>query len=74
MAAQDPKKGEQVIPITSASPDLIKPPVGYPFTAYCSEAVPPVKELIDPGITEFSDTLIARCWNLHSMAKEVQFV
>lgn len=63
-----------MIPIIGTSPDLIKPPVSYPFTVYCSEAVPPVKELIDPGITEFSDTLIAHCWNLHSMAKEVQFV
>ncbi|MEK4047498.1 hypothetical protein NSU18_28215 [Paenibacillus sp. FSL H8-0048] len=63
-----------MIPITLAYPDLIKPPVGCPYTAHCSEAVPPVKEWIDPGITEFSDTLIAHCWNLHSMAKEVQFV
>lgn len=63
-----------MIPITLASPDLIKPPVGYPFTARCREAVLLVKEWIDPGITEFSDTLMAHCWNLHSMAKEVQFV
>lgn len=35
----DPKKGEPVIPIIGTSPDLIKPPVGYPLTARCSEAM-----------------------------------
>ncbi|KWX89454.1 peptide ABC transporter ATP-binding protein [Paenibacillus riograndensis] len=73
MPRLDQKKGEPLIPIIGTPPDLIKPPVGCPFTARCSEAMH-VCEQIDPGATEFSETHMARCWNLHSMAKEVQFV
>ncbi|WNS46799.1 ABC transporter ATP-binding protein [Paenibacillus sp. MMS20-IR301] len=73
MPRLDQKKGEPLIPIIGTPPDLIKPPVGCPFTARCSEAMH-VCERIDPGATEFSETHMARCWSLHSMAKEVQFV
>lgn len=73
MPRLDQKKGEPLIPIIGTPPDLIKPPVGCPFTARCSEAMH-VCEQTEPGATEFSDTHMARCWNLHSMAKEVQYV
>ena len=73
MPRLDQKKGEPLIPIIGTPPDLIKPPVGCPFTARCSEAMH-ICEGVDPGATEFSETHMARCWNLHSMAKEVQFV
>ncbi|NGM81768.1 ABC transporter ATP-binding protein [Paenibacillus sp. 7124] len=71
MPRLDQKKGEPLIPIVGTPPDLIKPPIGCPFTARCSEAMA-ICERIDPGTTEFSDTHTARCWNLHPMAKEVQ--
>lgn len=70
MPRLDQKKGEPLIPIVGTPPDLIKPPIGCPFTARCSEAMS-VCERIDPGATEFSDSHMARCWNLHPMAKEV---
>lgn len=70
MPRLDQKKGEPLIPIVGTPPDLIKPPLGCPFTARCSEAMA-VCERIDPGATEFSDSHMARCWNLHPMAKEV---
>ncbi|UQZ32893.1 peptide ABC transporter ATP-binding protein [Paenibacillus sp. PK3_47] len=73
MPRLDQKKGEPLIPIIGTPPDLIKPPVGCPFAARCSEAMH-VCGQIDPGVTEFSGTHMARCWNLHSMAKEVQYV
>jgi oligopeptide transport system ATP-binding protein len=73
MPRLDQKKGEPLIPIIGTPPDLIKPPVGCPFTARCSEAMHICKG-IDPGATDFSRTHMARCWNLHSMAKEVQYV
>lgn len=72
MPRLDQKKGEPLIPIIGTPPDLIKPPIGCPFTARCNEAMH-VCEQIDPGATEFSETHMARCWNLHSMAKEVQY-
>ncbi|MFD1772952.1 ABC transporter ATP-binding protein [Paenibacillus rhizophilus] len=71
MPRLDQKKGEPLIPIVGTPPDLIKPPIGCPFTARCSEAMA-ICERIDPDATEFSDTHSARCWNLHAMAKEVQ--
>lgn len=73
MPRLDQKKGEPLIPIIGTPPDLIKPPVGCPFAARCSEAMH-VCEQSEPGATEFSGTHMARCWNLHSMAKEVQYV
>lgn len=73
MPRLDQKKGEPLIPIIGTPPDLIKPPVGCPFTARCSEAMH-ICEGAEPGATDFSETHMARCWNLHSMAKEVQYV
>ncbi|KAA9007611.1 ABC transporter ATP-binding protein [Paenibacillus spiritus] len=71
MPRLDQKKGDPLVPIVGTPPDLIKPPIGCPFTARCSEAMH-VCEHIDPDATVFSETHMARCWNLHPMAKEVQ--
>lgn len=73
MPRLDQKKGEPLIPIIGTPPDLIKPPLGCPFTARCGEAMS-ICERIDPGATEFSQTHMARCWNLHPMAKEAELV
>ncbi|GGF82844.1 ABC transporter ATP-binding protein [Paenibacillus aceti] len=70
MPRLDQKKGEPLIPIIGTPPDLIKPPIGCPFAARCDKAMK-VCERIDPEATVFSDTHLARCWNLHPMAKEV---
>ena len=51
----DPKKGEPVIPIIGTSPDLIKPPVGYPPQRVAAKQWLPC-EGVDPGATEFSKT------------------
>lgn len=69
MPRLDQKKDEPLIPIIGTPPDLIKPPLGCPFAARCSEAMS-ICERIDPGATVFSDTHSARCWDLHPMAKE----
>lgn len=71
MPRLDQKKGEPLIPIIGTPPDLIKPPVGCPFAARCDHAMK-ICERIDPEATVFSDSHLARCWDLHPMAKEVQ--
>ncbi|WP_059052168.1 ABC transporter ATP-binding protein [Paenibacillus senegalimassiliensis] len=71
MPRLDQKKGEPLIPIIGTPPDLIKPPIGCPFAARCDHAMT-ICERIDPEATVFSDSHLARCWDLHPMAKEVQ--
>lgn len=71
MPRLDQKKGEPLIPIIGTPPDLIKPPIGCPFAARCDQAMK-ICERIDPSATVFSDTHMARCWDLHPMAKEGQ--
>lgn len=69
MPRLDQKKGEPLIPIIGTPPDLIKPPLGCPFCARCDEAMK-ICERVDPAATEFSESHMARCWNLHPMARE----
>ncbi|WP_279591684.1 ABC transporter ATP-binding protein [Paenibacillus sp. F411] len=71
MPRLDQPKDEPLIPIMGTPPDLIKPPVGCPFTARCEEAMR-ICARIDPGATVFSHTHMARCWNLHPMAQEAE--
>ncbi|NMO94790.1 ABC transporter ATP-binding protein [Paenibacillus lemnae] len=71
MPRLDQRKDEPLIPIIGTPPDLIKPPVGCPFCARCDEAMR-ICEKVDPGAAAFSDTHMARCWNLHPMAREAQ--
>lgn len=71
MPRLDQKKNEPLIPIIGTPPDLIKPPLGCPFCARCDQAMR-VCESIDPSATVFSETHMARCWNLHPMAQEGQ--
>ncbi|MGF7046142.1 oligopeptide transport system ATP-binding protein [Paenibacillus sp. DS2015] len=71
MPRLDQKKNEPLIPIMGTPPDLIKPPLGCPFCARCDQAMR-VCERTDPSATVFSETQMARCWNLHPMAQEGQ--
>lgn len=71
MPRLDQKKGEPLIPIIGTPPDLIKPPLGCPFCARCDEAMK-ICESVDPAATVFSESHMARCWNLHPMAREGQ--
>ncbi|OAB43156.1 ABC transporter ATP-binding protein [Paenibacillus antarcticus] len=69
MPRLDQKKDEPLIPILGTPPDLIKPPLGCPFCARCDEAMK-ICESVDPAETVFSESHMARCWNLHPMARE----
>ncbi len=71
MPRLDQKKGEPLIPIIGTPPDLIKPPLGCPFCARCDEAMK-ICESVDPAATVFSESHMARCWNLHPKAREGQ--
>ncbi len=59
---------EKLTPIEGYPPDLIKPPVGCPFTARCDKAMK-VCELYVPEMKAVSDTQSVACWLLHDLAK-----
>jgi len=69
MPRLDQKKDEPLIPIIGTPPDLIKPPLGCSFCARCDEAMK-ICESVNPDETVFTETHMARCWNLHPMARE----
>ncbi len=69
MPRLDQKKNEPLIPIMGTPPDLIKPPLGCSFCARCDEAMK-ICESVRPDETVFSESHMARCWNLHPMARE----
>ncbi|OAB33918.1 ABC transporter ATP-binding protein [Paenibacillus glacialis] len=69
MPRLDQKKDEPLIPIMGTPPDLIKPPLGCSFCARCDEAMK-ICESVRPDETVFSESHMARCWNLHPMARE----
>ncbi len=60
---------EKLTPIEGYPPDLIKPPVGCPFTARCDRAMK-VCELYVPEMEKVSDTQSVACWLLHDLAKK----
>ena len=59
---------EKLIPIDGQPPDLIKPPLGCPFSLRCEHALK-VCEIKMPSLQKVSDTQYTACWLLHSKAK-----
>ena len=62
---------EKLIPIEGQPPDLLKPPVGCPFTARCDYAMKICKEK-QPPLFEISNGHRAACWLCHKNAPKVE--
>jgi oligopeptide transport system ATP-binding protein len=62
---------EKLIPIEGQPPDLLKPPVGCPFTARCDYAMKICKEK-QPPLFEISEGHRAACWLCHKNAPKVE--
>lgn len=62
---------EKLIPIDGQPPDLLKPPVGCPFTARCDYAMKICKEK-QPPLFEISEGHRAACWLCHKNAPKVE--
>lgn len=62
---------EKLIPIEGQPPDLLKPPVGCPFTARCDYAMRICKEK-QPPLFEISEGHRAACWLCHKNAPKVE--
>ena len=58
---------EKLIPIEGQPPDLLKPPVGCPFTARCDYAMEK-----QPPLFEISEGHRAACWLCHKNAPKVE--
>lgn len=62
---------EKLIPIEGQPPDLLKPPVGCPFTARCDYAMKICKEK-QPPLFEISEGHKSACWLCHKNAPKVK--
>lgn len=62
---------EKLIPIEGQPPDLLKPPVGCPFTARCDYAMKICKEK-QPPLFEIEKGHKAACWLCHKNAPKVE--
>lgn len=62
---------EKLVPIEGQPPDLLKPPIGCPFTARCDYAMKICKEK-QPPLFEISNGHIAACWLCHKNAPKVE--
>lgn len=62
---------EKLIPIEGQPPDLLKPPVGCPFTARCDYAMKICKEKQSP-LFEIAEGHRAACWLCHKNAPKVE--
>ncbi|WP_195989419.1 ABC transporter ATP-binding protein [Clostridium sp. D53t1_180928_C8] len=62
---------EKLIPIEGQPPDLLKPPVGCPFTARCDYAMKICKEK-QPPLFEIEEGHRAACWLCHKNAPKVE--
>lgn len=62
---------EKLIPIDGQPPDLLKPPVGCPFTARCDYAMKICKEK-QPPLFEIAEGHKAACWLCHKNAPKVE--
>ena len=62
---------EKLIPIEGQPPDLLKPPVGCPFTARCDYAMRICKEKQAP-LFEIAEGHRAACWLCHKNAPKVE--
>ena len=62
---------EKLTPIEGQPPDLLKPPVGCPFTARCDYAMKICKEK-QPPLFEISEGHRAACWLCHKNAPKVE--
>ncbi|WP_195999339.1 ABC transporter ATP-binding protein [Clostridium sp. 1001271B_151109_B4] len=62
---------EKLIPIEGQPPDLLKPPVGCPFTARCDYAMKICKEK-QPPLFEVEEGHKAACWLCHENAPKVE--
>ena len=62
---------EKLIPIEGQPPDLLKPPVGCPFTARCDYAMRICKEK-QPPLFEIAEGHRAACWLCHKNAPKVE--
>ena len=62
---------EKLIPIEGQPPDLLKPPVGCPFTARCDYAMKICKEK-QPPLFEVGEGHRAACWLCHKNAPKVE--
>ena len=62
---------EKLIPIEGQPPDLLKPPVGCPFTAICDYPMKICKEK-QPPFLEIAEGHRAACWLCHKNAPKVE--
>ena len=62
---------EKLVPIEGQPPDLLKPPIGCPFTARCDYAMKICKEK-QPPLFEISNGHRAACWLCHKNAPKVE--
>lgn len=62
---------EKLVPIEGQPPDLLKPPIGCPFTARCDYAMKICKEK-QPPLFEISNGHRAACWLCHKNAPKVK--
>ena len=65
------KLKEKLVPIEGQPPDLLKPPIGCPFTARCDYAMKICKEK-QPPLFEISNGHRAACWLCHKNAPKVE--
>ncbi len=62
---------EKLIPIDGQPPDLLKPPVGCPFTARCDYAMKICKEK-QPPLFEVGEGHKSACWLCHENAPKIE--
>lgn len=62
---------EKLVPIEGQPPDLLKPPIGCPFTARCDYAMKICNEK-QPPLFEISNGHRAACWLCHKNAPKVE--
>ena len=62
---------EKLVPIEGQPPDLLKPPIGCPFTARCDYAMKICKEK-QPPLFEIEKGHKAACWLCHKNAPKVE--
>ncbi|MTI68666.1 MAG: ABC transporter ATP-binding protein [Firmicutes bacterium] len=62
---------KRLIPITGTPPDLIKPPMGCPFTARCPYAMK-ICSLHAPKYTKIDENHKAMCWLLHKQSPNMK--
>lgn len=65
------ERDQELVPIPGAPPNLLRPPVGCPFTARCPHAMKICAEQM-PETTDVSETHQVACWLDHPMAPDVE--